>query len=76
MNRHCGCIWERYGWRWLGWEQEGSGGEKMEARRALGETTGIWGHHWYKVETLGNGNFKESMRVTLAKTLSNGGYRT
>jgi hypothetical protein len=48
----------------------------MEARRALGETTGIWGHHWYKVETLGNGNFKESMRVTLAKTLSNGGYRT
>ena len=41
------------------------------------ETTEIRGQDfWHKLETYGNGNSQESMRVNLAKTPSNGGYRT
>ena len=55
-----------------GWEQEGLG-DRRTSGRVLGETTGMGrGHLWDKVVSYGNGSFKESMRVTLAKTPSNG----
>lgn len=75
-NRHCRWVGERSGWGWLGWEQEGSGGKRRGVRTVLGETAGIWGRLWDKLETLCSGNHQDSMGVTLVKTLSNGGYGT
>lgn len=57
----------------VGMGQEGSGMGRME-----GESTGrdIWnlGASWNELEILSNGNSQVSVRVTLAKTPSNGGY--
>lgn len=41
----------------------------------LGEKTGTWGHLWEELETQCNKNYQPSMRVILAKTPSNGGFR-
>ena len=60
------------GW---GWKQEGI--EEAQRERVLGEKTGIGivGHFRANVETHCNENSMDSMRVTLAMTPSNGGYR-
>lgn len=39
-----------------------------DGERILGETTGIGRHLWDKLEIQVNGNFQESMKVTLART--------
>jgi hypothetical protein len=47
-----------------------------DGERILGETTGIGRHLWDKLEIQVNGNFQESMKVTLARTPSNGGTQS
>jgi hypothetical protein len=47
---------------------------RRQEERALEEATGLKEHLWNKLETQGNGNSQESMRVTLAKTPNNGAY--
>ena len=53
-----------------GWEQEGSGAGMMkgESTRRDRWDPGIMGHLREELETQWNGNSKESMRVTQAKT--------
>lgn len=70
-NRLCG---------WTGGERglkqnrsgRGSGVGKDQARRRCGN---VWRHLGSGMETWGNGNFLEFMRVTLVRTSSNGGSR-
>lgn len=60
----------------MDWVQERleTGGIKCRGQ-ILGEMTGTQGHFGGKVETQYKGNSMESLRVTLAKSLSNGGHR-
>lgn len=58
-------VWRLY--------QGGSGREVGE--RILGETFGIGSYFRVNVENWQSENSQESMKVTLEKTLSNGGHR-
>jgi hypothetical protein len=66
-------IGNRNGDDQLGKGREGEVGGESESLEIQMEWN--YGHLSHELEAYCNGNFQESMRMTLAKTPSNGGYK-